>query len=151
MSILLNHHIPSKFSTRRQSVNCIPQMDWLRIGNSLACIGKFRANPRHSEDNCAWNQGTRDLGRWPKCLDRGRSWPSFEFQFKLILPILYQPCTYRKPIESHSWAVWVPIYSQSSNWFLIHLNHLYSTISLSRVNQKSPQNPNCIGTIVCCP
>ena len=37
--------------------------DWHRIGTGLACIGKFRANPRHSEDNCAWNQGTRDLGR----------------------------------------------------------------------------------------
>ena len=58
MSILLNHHLPSKFSTRRQSVNCIPQMDWLRIGRALACIGKFRANPRQSEDNCASNQGT---------------------------------------------------------------------------------------------
>ena len=32
--------------------------DWHRIGTGLACIGKFRANPRQSEDNCASNQGT---------------------------------------------------------------------------------------------
>ena len=32
--------------------------DWHRIGTGLACIGKFRANPRQLEDNCASNQGT---------------------------------------------------------------------------------------------
>ena len=101
--------------------------DWHRIGTGLACIGKFRANSRQSEDNCASNQGTSLLyGMVPSLLggrNRVKAQARRQYRANLDLPLTYQsgvnPCKsmsiqYQSSNGGKSWSIWSIIKKSNS-------------------------------------